>query len=115
MPQSSFLGLAIFSAPGVLYEHYATLERSWGPSPLADQQMAGGLMWAVGDLFFLIAMILAIWVWMRAEEVEGRRIDAQLDREAAREAARAARPGPSTPAARPGPSTPAATQPSESP
>jgi putative membrane protein len=85
MPQSSFLGLAILSAPDVLYPHYATLERSWGPSPLADQQLAGGIMWAGGDLVFLIAVILAVWVWMRAEEAEGVRVDARLDREAARD------------------------------
>ncbi len=30
MPFSSFLGLAIFSATSVLYQHYATLQRSWG-------------------------------------------------------------------------------------
>ncbi len=84
MPQSSFLGLAIFSAPAVLYTHYATVERSWGPTPLADQELAGGLMWVVGDLLFLIAMLLAVWVWLRAEEAEGRRVDAQLDRETAR-------------------------------
>ena len=81
MPQSSFLGLAIYSAPGVLYPHYATLVRPWGPSPLADQQLAGTLMWVGGDLFFLVAMILAVWVWMRAEEAVGRRADAKLDRE----------------------------------
>ena len=84
MPQSSFLGLAIFSAPGVLYPHYATVERSWGPAALLDQQWAGGIMWVGGDLAFLVAMILALWVWMRAEEAEGRRADARLDREAAR-------------------------------
>jgi putative membrane protein len=86
MPQSSFLGLAIFSAPGVLYPHYATLSRTWGPSPLVDQQWAGGIMWAGGDLAFLVAMILGLWVWLRAEENEGRRADARLDREAARSA-----------------------------
>lgn len=86
MPQSSFLGLAIYSAPGVLYPHYATLVRPWGPSPLADQQLAGGLMWVGGDLMFLIAIILAVWVWMRAEEAEGRRADARLDRLATRSA-----------------------------
>jgi putative membrane protein len=81
MPQSSFLGLAIFSAPNVLYPHYATLVRSWGPTPLADQQLAGGIMWVGGDLGFLIALILCVWVWLRAEEAEGRRADAKLDRE----------------------------------
>lgn len=86
MPQSSFLGLAILSAPGVLYRHYETLVRPWGPTPLDDQQLAGGLMWVLGDAAFLIALLLAVWVWLRAEEAEGRRLDAQLDREAARTA-----------------------------
>ena len=84
MPQSSFLGLAILSAPAVLYPHYATLDRDWGPTPLADQQLAGGIMWAGGDLLFLTGLILALWVWLRAEEAEGRRADARLDREQAR-------------------------------
>ena len=86
MPQSSFLGLAIFSAPAVLYKHYETLVRTWGPSPLVDQQWAGGIMWLVGDGIFLTAMLLAVAVWLKAEEVEGRRLDAQLDREEARKA-----------------------------
>jgi putative copper resistance protein D len=87
MPQSSFLGLAIFSAPDVLYPHYGSLVRAWGPTALADQQLAGGVMWVGGDLVFLIALVLAIWVWMRAEEAEGRRADAKLDRETAAAAA----------------------------
>jgi putative membrane protein len=86
MPWSSFLGLAIFSAPDPLYGHYATLARSWGPTPLADQQLAGGVMWIGGDAAFLVAMLLAVWVWLRAEEAEGRRVDARLDREAERAA-----------------------------
>ncbi len=84
MPFSSFLGLAIFSATTVLYTHYATLSRSWGQSPLDDQAWAGGIMWAGGDLVFLVAMILAVVAWLRAEEAEGRRMDAVLDHRAAR-------------------------------
>jgi putative copper resistance protein D len=90
MPQSSFLGMAIFSAPAVLYPHYETLVRDWGPTPLDDQALAGGIMWAGGDMMFLIALLLAVWVWLRAEEAEGRRVDAQLDREEARKAKAAA-------------------------
>src|SRR4051812_6548683 len=86
MPQSSFLGLAIFSAPAVLYSHYETLVRTWGPTPLADQQLAGGLMWVVGDGLFLLGLILAVAVWLKAEEAEGHRLDAKLDREEARKA-----------------------------
>jgi putative membrane protein len=87
MPWSSFLGLAIFSAPAVLYAHYETLVRPWGPPPLVDQQFAGAIMWVGGDAAFLVAMLLAVWVWLRAEEREGVRIDAKLDRERERESA----------------------------
>jgi cytochrome c oxidase assembly factor CtaG len=90
MPFSSFLGLVIFSAPGVLYPHYATLVRTWGPTPLEDQQIAGGIMWAGGDLLFLAALLFSLWVWLRAEEAEGRRADARLDREAEAAARQAA-------------------------
>jgi putative copper resistance protein D len=90
MPFSSFLGLAIFSATNVLYQHYATLSRDWGQPPLEDQQWAGGIMWAGGDLVFFLAVVLAVGAWLRAEEAEGRRIDSVLDRERAASAARAA-------------------------
>jgi putative copper resistance protein D len=81
MPFSSFLGLAIFSATGLLYPHYATLERDWGQPPLEDQQWAGGLMWFVGDLVFFLAVVLAVGAWLRAEDAEGRRLDSILDRQ----------------------------------
>jgi len=84
MPQSAFLGLAIYSAPQVLYPHYETVVRTWGPSPLNDQAWAGAIMWLGGDMMFFVALILAVWVWLRAEEAEGVRIDAKLDRELAR-------------------------------
>jgi putative membrane protein len=89
MPQSAFLGLAIYSAPDVLYSHYATLANTWGLSPLADQAWAGAIMWLGGDMMFFVALILAVWVWVRAEEAEAVRVDAKLDREAARRAAQA--------------------------
>jgi putative copper resistance protein D len=80
MPQNTFLGLAIYSAQVVLYPHYATLVRPWGPDPLTDQQLAGGLMWVGGDFLFIIPLLIAVGAWMRAEEARGARIDAQLAR-----------------------------------
>lgn len=81
MPFGSFLGLAIFSASTVLYPHYETLNLPWGPAPLEDQALAGGLMWAVGDGVFIVALVLAAAVWLRSEEQKGRVLDEQLDRE----------------------------------
>jgi putative copper resistance protein D len=103
MPQNTFLAVAVLGASAPLYQHYATLARTWGPTPLADQQAAGGIMWLVGDLIFLGAILLLVLGWMRAEERKtaqsDRRADQAMaairDREA-RLAERAGRPGAGT-------------------
>jgi putative copper resistance protein D len=87
MPQNSFLGVAIMNASHVLYPHYATLVRDWGPDPLADQQAAGTLMWVWGDLTFLLAMLLVIVAWVRQDELRNAREEARMDADAAREGA----------------------------
>jgi putative copper resistance protein D len=84
MPLNSFLGLVLFVTPIVLYEHYATVQRIWGPTPLEDQQLAGGIMWAAGDLIFLVPLLFLTLGWFRAEEEKGRLHDEKLDRERAR-------------------------------
>jgi cytochrome c oxidase assembly factor CtaG len=90
MPQNTFLAVAILSATAPLYEHYATLARSWGPTPIADQQAAAGIMWFVGDLLFLAAILGLVAAWMRHEErtteVADRRADAGRASMDAREA-----------------------------
>jgi putative copper resistance protein D len=89
MPQNTFLSLAIFSASEPLYRHYATLQRTWGPTPLADQQAAGAIMWVVGDLVFVTALVLIVAAWMRAEERTAAADDARIAREEALVRARA--------------------------
>jgi putative copper resistance protein D len=84
MPQNSFLGVAILNAAAVLYPHYATTVRDWGPAPMVDQQAAGTLMWVWGDLTFVLAMILVIAAWIRQEERRNAREEARLDAEEAR-------------------------------
>jgi len=78
MPQNTFLALAIYSSSVPLYRHYATLDLDWGPGPVADQQLAGGLMWVGGDLIFLAAVMLIIAAWMRDEERRAAGVDARL-------------------------------------
>ncbi|MFN8508284.1 MAG: cytochrome c oxidase assembly protein [Dehalococcoidia bacterium] len=93
MPQNAFLANAIYSAGTVRYRHYAELARTWGPSPLTDQELAGITMWVGGDLLFLVAMGFIAYGWVQHEERAARRIDRQLAREkAARTAAAATAP-----------------------
>jgi putative membrane protein len=83
MPQNSFLGVALMSATTVLYPHYLTNGREWGPSPLEDQQLGGVIMWVAGDVCFLAAMVAVVALWMAYEERRTRRLDARLAAERA--------------------------------
>jgi putative copper resistance protein D len=87
MPQNTFLAVVILNAGDVLYHHYATLVRPWGPSPIEDQQTAGGIMWILGDILFLSAMAAIIAGWMAFESRREADVDRRLERE--REAIRA--------------------------
>lgn len=75
MPVGAALGLAIYFAPSVLYAHYATNQRAWGPSPLVDQQIGGLLMWTVGNLAMLVAVAALVADWMRADVRRTERAD----------------------------------------
>jgi putative copper resistance protein D len=83
MPQNSFLGVALMSAPAVLYPHYVTNLRDWGLSPLDDQALGGAIMWVVGDLCFLAAMMVIVVLWMRHEDRRTDRLDRRLAAERA--------------------------------
>jgi cytochrome c oxidase assembly factor CtaG len=81
MPQNTFLAVAIYMSTTPLYSHYVTTVRNWGPTPLADQQIAGGIMWVGGDFAFLIALILLMREWMRDDERSAIGEDRRLARE----------------------------------
>ena len=79
MPLNSLLGVAILFSDQVLYPHYLTTGRAWLPTPLEDQQLAGAIMWGVGDAGFIVAILFVIAGWMRAEEAATRRREAIED------------------------------------
>jgi len=65
----------------VLYPWYATAPRTWGLSPLDDQQLGGLLMWVPGGLGLWIA-ITAVWlVWARRSGQRGMRPTESSDEE----------------------------------
>lgn len=78
MPAMAFLGLALLSANRVLYPTYAAVE---GMSrALADQRMAGALMWT-GTMFLIVpALGFVLLDWMRADDRATQRVDARLQR-----------------------------------
>jgi putative membrane protein len=92
MPVNAAVGLAIYFAPTVLYPHYATIVRTWGPSALVDQQIGGVIMWGVGDLLLLAMVPALVAAWMRADARRSIRSDARLSAARATQTADVAAP-----------------------
>jgi cytochrome c oxidase assembly factor CtaG len=91
LPFHAFLGVAIMSTSTLIAgDWYLSHERQWGASPLRDQQTAGGLLWASGDIVGLIVFGAIFRQWVKASEREARREDRRLDRLDAVNARRAA-------------------------
>jgi len=97
MPFSSFLAMVVLFAGTPLYRHYATLGAPYGTTAIADQQLAAGIMWFIGDVVLIAAILTVIAVWMGDEErrtpAADRRADAQRATLRANEARLALRRG----------------------
>lgn len=80
LPFHAWLGISIMSASTVLGgDWYYALGRTWGPTPIDDQQIAGGLLWSSGDLIALLVVVIIFFQWVKASEREARREDRRLD------------------------------------
>lgn len=81
MPFHAFLGVAVMGSSTLLAgDYYASLGRTWGPSLERDQEIAGGLLWASGDLVALVVLGALFVQWSKASEREAEREDRRLDR-----------------------------------
>jgi putative membrane protein len=63
--QMGLLAALIVFAPRALYAVHFASTQAWGMSPLADQQLAGLLMWAPASLPYLGAGLWLAWSSLR--------------------------------------------------
>jgi putative copper resistance protein D len=54
--------------------------RTWGSSPLADQQAGGAVAWSVGEIPTVLLAILVVAMWSRSDAREAKRHDRAADR-----------------------------------
>jgi putative copper resistance protein D len=80
LPFHAILGISIMGAERLIAEDwYLAFERTWPPSPLDDQYLAGAIMWGSGDVTVLL-MLAALFVqWFRHSQREAKREDRRLD------------------------------------
>jgi putative membrane protein len=68
--QSVFLSVLLTFARTPWYAGYARTTATWGLGPLADQQLAGVIMWIPAGGIYLAAALALLVLWVRAAEGE---------------------------------------------
>lgn len=62
------LALTLVLAPDPLYAHYAALaHRPGGLTALADQRIAGGMMWVPGSIAYAVAALIGFYRWLEPD------------------------------------------------
>jgi putative copper resistance protein D len=84
LPFHAFLGVTIMDQDNLIGgSHYEALRDgpmgSWLPSVADDQHLAGGILWAAGDLVGLVFFAVLFTQWVRSSMQEARREDRRLD------------------------------------
>ncbi|GLJ80181.1 cytochrome c oxidase assembly protein [Microbacterium imperiale] len=81
MAMHAFFGMAIMMSSGLFAaEWFGAMGRTWGPTPLEDQYIGGGVAWSVGEIPTLILAITVAIQWSRSDDRMQRRRDRQVDR-----------------------------------
>jgi len=82
-PFHAVLGLTVMQSTALIGgSYYPSLHLDWA-NPADDQRLAGGILWAGGELITVIMLAALVAQWMRSADREARRVDRQLDREEA--------------------------------
>jgi putative copper resistance protein D len=90
-PFHAVLGLTIMQSTTLLGgDWYPSLGLSWA-DPFGDQKVAGGVLWAGGEVVSVAMIGVLVVQWMRQSEREAARIDRALDRAEAEAAAQTPR------------------------
>jgi putative copper resistance protein D len=82
------LELLLDAAPGIFVrlrhgllapDYYASVHRTWGPSPLNDQHVGGTILWTVAEVVDLPFLVLLVRRWIKVDAQEAARVDRELD------------------------------------
>ncbi|WP_434812281.1 cytochrome c oxidase assembly protein [Microbacterium sp. bgisy189] len=81
MAMHAFFGIAIMMSESLFVaEWFGSMGRTWGPTPLEDQYIGGGVAWSIGEIPTLILAITVAIQWSRSDERMQRRADRHADR-----------------------------------
>jgi putative copper resistance protein D len=77
----AFFGLALMGGSGLLLpDWFGAMGRTWGLSPLEDQQNGGAIAWGVGELPTIVLTIIVSVQWFKSDKKDSTRLDRASDR-----------------------------------
>jgi putative membrane protein len=80
VPFHAFFGVAIMMASSLVVASFTTPPESWGVDLLRDQGVAGGIVWAFGELPTVLVLMVVFFSWASSEERRAKAIDRAADR-----------------------------------
>ncbi|WP_438816573.1 cytochrome c oxidase assembly protein [Tersicoccus solisilvae] len=77
----AFFGVTLMGSTTLLEpDYFGNLARTWGLSPIADQQLGGAFAWGIGEIPTIVVAIGVAVMWSRADSRESKRRDRAADR-----------------------------------
>ncbi len=81
-PFHAFFAISVMSSTQVIGErYYSLLQRPYSSDLLADQNLGGGLTWAMGEVPLLLVGIVLVFQWFRDDTRRAKQRDRQADRD----------------------------------
>nr|WP_201470682.1 cytochrome c oxidase assembly protein [Microbacterium hydrocarbonoxydans] len=81
MAMHAFFGMAMMMQEGLLVaDWFGSMGRTWGPDPMDDQYIGGGIAWSIGEIPTLILAITVAIQWSRSDTKLQKRSDRHADR-----------------------------------
>jgi putative membrane protein len=81
VPFHAFFGVAIMMAGSAVVASFANPPEGWGIDTLRDQGVAGGIVWAFGELPTVLVLLVVFFSWASSEERRGKAIDRAAERD----------------------------------
>jgi cytochrome c oxidase assembly factor CtaG/putative copper export protein len=77
----AFFGLALMGGSGLLLpDWFGAMGRTWGLTPLEDQQNGGAIAWGIGEIPTIILTIIVSVQWFKSDNRDSKRLDRASDR-----------------------------------
>jgi putative membrane protein len=87
VPFHAFFGVSIMLAGSLVVTTFTEAPAGWGVDPLTDQGVAGGIVWAFGELPTVLVLAVVFFSWASSDERRARALDRAAERDGGAELA----------------------------